>query len=52
MPQDSCYIATKTDYINEEGECNVFVFNYSKCPSKPEGPVKPDCTLKGHTQEG
>eukprot|EP01127_Copromyxa_protea_P019061 TRINITY_DN6104_c0_g1_i1.p1 TRINITY_DN6104_c0_g1~~TRINITY_DN6104_c0_g1_i1.p1 ORF type:complete len:413 (-),score=74.46 TRINITY_DN6104_c0_g1_i1:76-1314(-) len=53
MPQDHFFIATKTDHV-ENGECDVFVFNYSKHPSRPkDGDVcKPDILLKGHTQEG
>ncbi|TVU18587.1 hypothetical protein EJB05_34694, partial [Eragrostis curvula] len=48
MPQNSCIIATKT--INAE----VYVFDYSKHPSKPplDGACNPDLRLKGHNSEG
>ena len=48
MPQEKFIIATKT--ISAE----VYVFDYSKHPSKPpsDGECRPDLRLLGHTQEG
>lgn len=48
MPQNSFIIATKT--ISAE----VFVFDYSKHPSKPplDGTCTPDLRLRGHNSEG
>ncbi len=48
MPQDKFVIATKT--VSAE----VFVFDYSKHPSKPspDGECKPDLRLLGHKTEG
>jgi hypothetical protein len=54
MPQNSFIIATKTDYV-ADGECEVYIFDYSKQPSKPkdgEFKFKPTARLKGHSQEG
>jgi histone-binding protein RBBP4 len=48
MPQNSFIIATKT--VSAE----VYVFDYSKHPSKPplDGACNPDLRLKGHNSEG
>ncbi|PPS08226.1 hypothetical protein GOBAR_AA12433 [Gossypium barbadense] len=48
MPQNSFIIATKT--VSAE----VFVFDYSKHPSKPplDGACSPDLRLRGHSTEG
>lgn len=48
MPQNQFIIATKT--VNAE----VYVFDYSKHPSKPplDGSCNPDLRLRGHTTEG
>lgn len=48
MPQDKFVIATKTI------SADVYVFDYSKHPSKPptNGACKPDLVLKGHKTEG
>ncbi|ONM07063.1 nucleosome/chromatin assembly factor C [Zea mays] len=48
MPQNSFVIATKT--VSAE----VYVFDYSKHPSKPplDGACNPDLRLKGHNSEG
>lgn len=48
MPQNPFIIATKT--VNAE----VYVFDYSKHPSKPpaDGECKPDLRLRGHNSEG
>lgn len=48
MPQDPFFIATKTV------SADVYVFDYSKHPSKPlsDGKCKPDLVLKGHQTEG
>ncbi|KAJ9529641.1 hypothetical protein QJQ45_014414 [Haematococcus lacustris] len=48
MPQDKFFIATKTV------SADVYVFDYSKHPSKPapDGRCRPDIVLKGHTTEG
>ncbi|KAK1304464.1 Histone-binding protein MSI1 [Acorus calamus] len=48
MPQNPFVIATKT--VSAE----VFVFDYSKHPSKPslDGTCNPDLRLRGHTTEG
>ncbi|PQP96085.1 WD-40 repeat-containing protein MSI1 [Prunus yedoensis var. nudiflora] len=48
MPQNPFIIATKT--VNAE----VFVFDYSKHPSKPplDGACSPDLRLRGHSTEG
>jgi histone-binding protein RBBP4 len=48
MPQNSFIIATKT--VSAE----VYVFDYSKHPSKPpqEGHCNPDLRLRGHRTEG
>ncbi|CAA6668079.1 unnamed protein product [Spirodela intermedia] len=48
MPQNPFIIATKT--VNAE----VYVFDYSKHPSKPpmDGACSPDLRLKGHNSEG
>lgn len=48
MPQEPFIIATKT--VNAD----VYVFDYSKHPSKPssDGKCKPDIVLKGHSTEG
>ncbi|KAL9275757.1 WD-40 repeat-containing protein [Drosera capensis] len=48
MPQNQFIIATKT--VSAE----VYVFDYSKHPSKPplDGTCNPDLRLKGHTTEG
>ena len=48
MPQDKFFIATKTV------SADVYVFDYSKHPSKPtaDGKCKPDIILKGHQTEG
>lgn len=48
MPQNPFIIATKT--VSAE----VFVFDYSKHPSKPplDGACSPDLRLRGHSTEG
>lgn len=48
MPQNSFIIATKT--VSAE----VYVFDYSKHPSKPplDGTCNPDLRLRGHNTEG
>ncbi|CAF1892259.1 unnamed protein product [Brassica oleracea var. botrytis] len=48
MPQNPFMIATKT--VNAE----VYVFDYSKHPSKPalDGACNPDLRLRGHSSEG
>ena len=48
MPQNPFIIATKT--VSAE----VYVFDYSKHPSKPpvDGACNPDLWLKGHNSEG
>ncbi|KAL0422319.1 UNVERIFIED_CONTAM: WD-40 repeat-containing protein MSI1 [Sesamum latifolium] len=48
MPQNSFIIATKT--VSAE----VYVFDYSKHPSKPplDGACNPDLRLRGHSTEG
>ncbi|KAB1225056.1 WD-40 repeat-containing protein MSI1 [Morella rubra] len=48
MPQNSFIIATKT--VSAE----VYVFDYSKHPSKPplDGACSPDLRLRGHSTEG
>nr|VDD53778.1 unnamed protein product [Brassica oleracea] len=48
MPQNPFVIATKT--VNAE----VYVFDYSKHPSKPplDGACNPDLRLRGHSSEG
>lgn len=48
MPQNPFIIATKT--VNAE----VYVFDYSKHPSKPplDGACNPDLRLRGHSSEG
>lgn len=48
MPQNPFLIATKT--VSAE----VFLFDYSKHPSKPalDGACNPDMKLKGHSSEG
>ena len=48
MPQNPFIIATKT--VSAE----VFVFDYSKHPSKPplDGACSPDIRLRGHSTEG
>lgn len=48
MPQNPFIIATKT--VNAE----VYVFDYSKHPSKPplDGACNPDLRLRGHNTEG
>ena len=48
MPQNPFVIATKT--VNAE----VYVFDYSKHPSKPpmDGACSPDLRLRGHNSEG
>lgn len=48
MPQNPFIIATKT--VSAE----VYVFDYSKHPSKPplDGACNPDLRLKGHNSEG
>eukprot|EP01118_Nematostelium_gracile_P018389 TRINITY_DN8153_c0_g1_i1.p1 TRINITY_DN8153_c0_g1~~TRINITY_DN8153_c0_g1_i1.p1 ORF type:complete len:426 (+),score=104.75 TRINITY_DN8153_c0_g1_i1:131-1279(+) len=48
MPHNSTIIATKT--VSSE----VYVFDYTKHPSKPEtnGKCQPDIKLTGHTKEG
>ena len=48
MPQNQFIIATKT--VNAE----VYVFDYSKHPSKPplDGACSPDLRLRGHNTEG
>lgn len=48
MPQNPFIIATKT--VSAE----VYVFDYSKHPSKPplDGACSPDLRLRGHTTEG
>ena len=48
MPQNTFIIATKT--VSAE----VYVFDYSKHPSKPpqEGRCNPDLRLQGHKTEG
>ncbi len=55
MPQNEFIIATKSDYV-ENGECELYIFDYSKQPSKPkdgeEFKFNPTMRLKGHSQEG
>lgn len=48
MPQNPFIIATKT--VSAE----VYVFDYSKHPSKPplDGACNPDLRLRGHSTEG
>ena len=48
MPQDKFIIATKTV------SADVYVFDYSKHPSKPpsDGQCRPNLILKGHRTEG
>jgi histone-binding protein RBBP4 len=48
MPQNQFIIATKT--VSAE----VYVFDYSKHPSKPplDGTCNPDLRLRGHSSEG
>ena len=48
MPQNPCVIATKTP------SSDVFVFDYTKHPSKPDpnGQCQPDLRLRGHQKEG
>lgn len=48
MPQNPSIIATKTV------SADVFVFDYTKHPSKPKpgGVCSPDLRLKGHKTEG
>jgi len=48
MPQNHTIIATKTP------SSDVFVFDYTKHPSKPlpDGKCQPDIRLTGHTKEG
>lgn len=48
MPQEKFFIATKTI------KSDVYVFDYSKHPSKPpsDGVCRPDLVLKGHRSEG
>ena len=46
--QNPCVIATKTP------SSDVFVFDYTKHPSKPDpnGQCQPDLRLRGHQKEG
>ena len=48
FPQNPCVIATKTP------SSDVFVFDYTKHPSKPDpnGQCQPDLRLRGHQKEG
>jgi histone-binding protein RBBP4 len=46
MPQNPSLIATKSP------SSEVFVFDYTKHPSKPDGACRPQLRLRGHQKEG